>query len=48
MEFGLKEFGIVFVVLYFIYFLVRFIVYWKKESECERYGKSKSYRSKKW
>lgn len=48
MEFGLKEVGFIYVVLYFVYFLVRFMVYCKKESEREKYGKSKSYRGKKW
>ena len=42
MEFRLKEFGIVFVVLYFIYFLIQFVVYCKNESEREKIWKKQT------
>lgn len=48
MEFGLKEVGVIFIVLYLIYFIVRFVVYCKKEKERESGGKSKRSRSTKW
>lgn len=46
MEFGPKEVLSIFVVLYFIYFLVHFMVCWKKESEREKDKKIKYYLGK--